>query len=128
MLAAWVLLLGVSQLAVGWFWLRTLTLAIPCVAVVTASGLAERRLLPSQEANGERKASLRWLRWRPGLSYDPRLLLFVLLAVATAWPGLVLGVAGPNQATWTTGLTAGSDFLWAWKHVGDTRARLFNVF
>ena len=127
-LVTWVILLEGAQLVIGWFWLRTLSLAMPIFAVATADALARALCAAAAAAKSGESTGPLGRRLAAALPHGSRLLISGAILVAVTWPGVLLAMVGPNQETWTTWLTEETDFFWSWEHIGDEHARLTNVF
>ena len=103
----------------GWFWVRALVPIIPLAALLTGQTLwiAMR---------GVRDLSTRSTRvsiLRPVVA--------VAIGVAIVAGGAVtmsLATAGPNQETWTTGLSSRSELMRAVRNLGSTQNQLWSTF
>jgi 4-amino-4-deoxy-L-arabinose transferase-like glycosyltransferase len=114
-LAGLVLLL--IQLAPGWYWLRSLVPALAIAAFLGAMAIQSMM-------NSVRQISV---RFRP-------IGQLALVATGVAAIGLssavggLLAFAGPNQDTWTTGMTGSHDMLTAVRNLGSDRKQLWTVY
>jgi hypothetical protein len=110
----------VVVLVPGWFWLRSLVPAIPIAALLTGRVLSDL-LAPKTEIPKERRFAESGLRTAAVLSVTAVL-------VASGLVGISLAVAGPNQYTWTTGLSEQDDLMRGVKNLGSPREQLWSTF
>ena len=110
----WIAFVCLGQLATGWFWIRTFVLVVPSAALVSGVYLSGQ---PGYSANTPPRP-------RHGL---PMVTAWLTLLPA-CFPAIILALSGPNQTTWTTSEGAAVDYTWPWKHIGQTQARLDDVF
>lgn len=110
--ASWFAFLISLQMLQGWFWLRTLTMVLPSLAILSGVAFATitSRRVPATSPGDVTEA----LSARAG-----RLVVGVLLIVVSLFPGLTLAWAGPNQETWTTFLSPRHEYGRPWRYIGQ---------
>jgi Dolichyl-phosphate-mannose-protein mannosyltransferase len=107
----WVLYVSATQLLQRWFWLRTLTMLVPSLAILV--GVTFARCL---ETSGP--------RFHPSVSWPRLSILTALLAAVLLFPGLTLAWTGPSLQAWTPYLGQWDDYAASWKHIGDAESWL----
>jgi hypothetical protein len=111
-------------LAPGWYWIRGLITLVPLAAILGGVGLAVLW----------NAAGRRWVGWSnapPWLSRVGRSVIVLVLAAAVlvaSGIAVALAFAGPNQATWTTGLKGKDDLLAGVRVLGAPKDDIRLVF
>lgn len=111
------LILFAAQLAPGWYWLRSL---VPALAIGAFLGAAAIDAM-IHAVNRVRSALGRLGRLIVAAT------LLATIAISSVVGGL-LAFAGPNQDTWTTGLTGSHDMLTAVRNLGSNEKQLWTVY
>lgn len=119
---SWVAFVAATQLLQGWYWLRTLALVLPFLAVLAGTALAE---IAQRADRFNGRAALGPTGIEPPLT---RLILCFLFVAISIFPGLTLAWAGPNQRTWTPFLRPQDDYSRAWRLIGDTPGWIRHVY
>jgi hypothetical protein len=118
--AVWATYVALMLLLQGWYWLRTLVLIIPALAVLGGVFLAG---LMANPTHGAASVAL------PAIARVARRVAVGGLCLAIlVFPGLTLAWAGPNQWTWTTSLGRRADYSSAWRFIGDAEGWLRKVY
>jgi len=119
-------ILGV-ELIPGWFWLRSLLLAVPFLAV--AGGTVLARLVETSRGRTFDDVDAVWRSRKDRTAFRSVLVvLLTSLSVVSTTIAIAIAVSGPGQSTWTTQLPNGTNFAELDQSLGSTSSTLWTVF
>jgi hypothetical protein len=119
-------ILGI-ELIPGWFWLRSLLLAMPLLAVAGGTVVARLSQVARRQTGDDVTEGSSSPKDRT-FARSAMLVLVASLSVISATIALAIAIAGPGQSTWTTQLPNGTNFATLDEGLGSTSSTMWTVF